>query len=263
MKALLDRDESRALDRAAIAAGVPGLVLMENAGRGATDVLCERMRGELRRPLIVGGLGQNGGDAWVLARHLCVRGVRAEVAILGDASKVSGDARTNLDALRGLGVDVREIGEHDLDALDAMSARATVIVDGIFGTGLDRGIDGFRAEAIRRLAAADAPRLALDLPSGIDADTGDVLGVALPAVLTATFAAHKRGLHQHPGVAHAGEIVCVDIGVPPPPITTSSLLERSDLASLVPPRASDAHKGSAGHVVVFAGSPGRTGAALL
>lgn len=269
MKALLGRDESRAIDAAAISAGVPGLVLMENAGRGAADVLASRMAGErLRAPLVVGGLGQNGGDAWVLARHLLVRGIRAEVALLGDPAKVTGDARTNLDALRGLGVDVQVLGAGELDRLEAMAARASVIVDGIFGTGLDRAIEGFRADAIARLARAVAPSFALDLPSGIDADTGAVLGVVLPAAITATFAAHKRGLHQHPGVDHAGDVVCVDIGVPAPSARagTSSqavLLERGDLAALVPPRARDAHKGSAGHVAVFAGSPGRTGAALL
>lgn len=251
------------MDARAIAAGVPGRVLMENAGRGATDVLFARMRDRLARPLVVGGRGQNGGDAWVVARHLFARGVRSDVVLLGDPAKVPGDARTNLDALRGLGVDVRAIGEGDLDALEAVAARASVIVDGVFGTGLDRAIEGFRADALRRLAASGVPSLALDLPSGVDADTGAVLGVVLPARVTVTFGVHKRGLHQHPGVDHAGEVVLADIGVPPPASAGAALLETADLARLVAPRAPDAHKGSAGHVAIFAGSPGRTGAALL
>ncbi|AKF06621.1 bifunctional ADP-dependent NAD(P)H-hydrate dehydratase/NAD(P)H-hydrate epimerase [Sandaracinus amylolyticus] len=263
MLPLVGRDESRAIDAKAIAAGVPGLVLMENAGRGATDVLCARFADRLRRPLVVGGLGQNGGDAWVVARHLLVRGVCAECVVLGDPAKVAGDARVNLDALRGLGVDVRAVAESDLEHLESLAARASVIVDGLFGTGLDRVIDGFRADAIQRLAATEVPSFALDLPSGLDAQTGAVLGVVLPARVTATFAAHKRGLHQHPGVDHAGDVVLVDIGVPAPRDARASLLERFDLARLVPRRAADAHKGSAGHVAIFAGSPGRTGAALL
>ncbi len=263
MRALLDRAEARAVDGHAVLCGVPSIVLMENAARGACDLLCAHMGERLQRPLVVGGLGQNGGDAWALARHLLVRGVRPELAILGERSSVHGDARVQLDALSGLGVAVRDIHEANLDVLDSLAARASVMIDGVFGTGLDRPIEGFRAEAIRRLIASDVPSFALDVPSGIDADTGMVLGIAWPAKMTATFAAHKRGLHQFPGAQLAGEVICVDIGVPSPKDTKSRLLEPSDLRMLVPPRAIDAHKGSAGHVIVFAGSPGRTGAALL
>jgi NAD(P)H-hydrate epimerase len=236
---------------------------MENAARGACDLLCAHLGDRLQRPLVVGGLGQNGGDAWALARHLLVRGIQPELAILGERSSVRGDARIQLDALMGLGLTIREIAATNVDELDAMGARASVMIDGVFGTGLDRTIDGFRAEAIRRLAALDAPSFALDLPSGLDADTGAVLGIAWPAKMTATFAAHKRGLHQFPGAGLAGTVICVDIGVPSPQNTKTQVLEREDLGSFVKPRAIDAHKGSAGHVIVFAGSPGRTGAALL
>lgn len=263
MKALVDRAEARAVDAHAVARGVPSIVLMENAARGACDVLCTRMGDRLARPLIVGGLGQNGGDAWALARHLLVRGFQPELVILGPCSSVRGDARVQLDMLSGLGLVPREIGEANLGELDSLAARATVIVDGVFGTGLDRPIEGFRADAMGVLTRSGIPSFALDLPSGLDADTGAVLGAVWPATLTATFAAHKRGLHQFPGVGFAGEVICVDIGVPAPKATSSQLLEAADLALLVTPRPMDAHKGSAGHVIVFAGSPGRTGAALL
>jgi NAD(P)H-hydrate epimerase len=260
---LVGRDQARAIDARAIGSGIPGLLLMENAGRGAAELLLSRMRERAARPLIVGGLGQNGGDAWVVARHLAIAGVRAEVLLLGDPARVSGDARTMLDALAALGIAVTPIAEGGLERLAGAAASARVIVDGIFGTGLDRPVEGFRAEAIRLLAAAGVPCFALDLPSGLDADTGRPLGIALPAALTATFAAHKRGLHQHPGAALAGEVVLVPIGIPAPSGGSGLLLERSDPARLVPPRAADAHKGTAGRVLVIAGSPGRTGAALL
>jgi NAD(P)H-hydrate epimerase len=259
MTPLLSREESRAIDGAAIAAGVSSLLLMENAGRGATDVLCAKAPDRVARPLVVGGLGQNGGDAWVVARQLLVRGIRADVLVVGDPAKIAGDARTTFDAMRGVGLDARAI-----DAASALdTSRATVLVDGVFGTGLDRPVDGLRAEILRALASSGVPSFALDLPSGLDADTGQPLGAVLPAFATATFAAHKRGLHQHPGVDLAGDVSLVHIGVPAPASGRASLLERGDLARLLPRRARDAHKGTAGHVLVLAGSPGRTGAALL
>jgi NAD(P)H-hydrate epimerase len=138
-----------------------------------------------------------------------------------------------------------------------------VLVDGVFGTGLERPIEGGRAEALARLATCGVPSFALDLPSGVDADEGTVLGVAWPASVTATFGAHKRGLHQHPGAALAGEVVVVSLGVPVPSPSRTVLLEASDLVPWVPARAAHTHKGMAGHVTVFGGSPGRTGAALL
>jgi hydroxyethylthiazole kinase-like uncharacterized protein yjeF len=258
---LLSREEVRAIDARAIDAGVPGIVLMENAGRGAAELLLERLRGRLSRPLILGGTGQNGGDAWVVARHLAIRGITSDVFLVGDPAKVSGDARTSLRALEAIGIAPRVVDRGALEPREI--AVASVIVDGIFGTGLDRPVDGKRADLIARLAASEVPSFALDLPSGLDADSGQPLGAVLPAVVTATFAAHKRGLHQHPGVELSGEVVCVHIGVPPPRAGPASLLEVRDLAALVPLRRADAHKGSAGHVLVFAGAPGRTGAALL
>jgi NAD(P)H-hydrate epimerase len=150
--------------------------------------------------------------------------------------------------------------------LDALLREATLIVDGLFGTGLDRPITGEAADAIARMnASADSTArvcVALDIPSGIDADSGNVLGVAVRAALTITFAAHKRGLHQHPGADHAGELSLVSIGVPAAR-ATDGVIEARDVASWLPPRAADTHKGRGGHVLIVAGAPGHTGAALL
>jgi hydroxyethylthiazole kinase-like uncharacterized protein yjeF len=262
VKPLLDRDGARAHDARVIAAGVPGLVLMENAGRGAADLVIERMRDHLARPVVVGGTGQNGGDAWVIARRLVTRGIAPRVFLAGSRASVRGDADVMLRALAAVGLDAAEIGEGGIAPLEHALSDATLIVDGLFGTGLDRAIDGWRAALIERLNARALPAFAIDLPSGVDADTGGVLGVAIDATLTATFAAHKRGLWQVPARAKAGDIVCLDIGVPAP-AARDLWLELSDAARWLPARAIHAHKGSAGHVLVVAGSAGKTGAALL
>ncbi len=257
--ALLTREASRAIDRAAIDAGVPGVILMENAGRGAADALLARFGDRLGRVVIVGGTGQNGGDAWVIARRLIAHGVRSRAWLAGARDRVEGDARINLRALEAVGGAAEELGEGG--AAEALEG-ATLIVDGLFGTGLDRPIEGWRRALVEAMAASDAPVVALDLPSGIDADTGAVLGAVAPAAMTVTFAAHKRGLWQGAGRAAAGDVVCVDIGVPPPP-AHDRLLSLSDAARGLPARRWDAHKGTAGHVLVLGGSAGKTGAARL
>ncbi len=265
MTPLYTREAARSLDRHAIASlGLSSAVLMENAGAGATAALVARFPERLARVCVVGGPGQNGGDAWVVARHLFLRGLHPSCFCIATAEKVRGDARTNLDALCALGVPVTFIAsEAALPALDAALRDATLCVDGLYGTGLDRPVAGLPAEVVARLNAAAAPTVALDLPSGIDADSGAVLGVAVRAALTVTFAAHKLGLHQHPGVDCAGEVFVAPIGAPVPVDVPAQCVDRRDVASLVPVRAADAHKGTAGHVVLFAGSSGHTGAAVL
>jgi ADP-dependent NAD(P)H-hydrate dehydratase / NAD(P)H-hydrate epimerase len=259
---LLSRAEVRALDAAAVATlGVPSLVLMENAGAQAAAALRARFGGQLDQVLVLGGVGQNGGDAWVVARHLRVHGLSPRCVLVGDRAKVKGDARTNLSALEALGCAVTSLASEE--PLAALLASASLIVDGLFGTGLDRPLAGLALAVVRAINAADKPVLALDLPSGVDADTGQELGAAVRAQLTVTFAAHKPGLYQHPGAALAGEIVCAQIGVPVASDGKAALIEAEDVAALLPARAADAHKGTHGHVLVIAGSAGKTGAAFL
>ncbi|MET0387119.1 MAG: NAD(P)H-hydrate dehydratase [Polyangiales bacterium] len=261
---LLSREAVRAVDADAVARlGVASCILMENAGRGAFDQLREHYPTALDDVLIIGGVGQNGGDAWVVARHLILHGHRPRCVLVGDRAKVAGDALPNLISLERLNGAVLSIGNGNLAELEPLLRSARVIVDGLFGTGLDRPVSGLYATVIERINAADAPRIALDIPSGIDADSGKVLGVAIKAALTVTFAAHKRGLHQHPGAAHVGELVCVGIGVPVPGSSDYAVIEASDVAAALPLRAADTHKGRGGHVLVIAGAPGRTGAAVL
>jgi ADP-dependent NAD(P)H-hydrate dehydratase / NAD(P)H-hydrate epimerase len=266
---LLSREAVRALDADAVAQlGIPSCILMENAGRGALEEIARRYPDRLARCVIIGGVGQNGGDGWVIARHLLLLGHKPRCFLIGARDKVRGDAAPNLHALEQLLGHVTCVS--DARELDGALADASLIIDAMFGTGLDRPVQGLSAAVIERINRAQAPRVALDIPSGIDANSGSVLGIAVSAQLTLTFAAHKRGLHQHPGAAHAGELVLVSIGVPGHGPTGFDLqapeyaaVEGADVGALLPLRAADTHKGRGGHVLVVAGAPGRTGAAVL
>lgn len=272
MTPVLSRLQVREFDAHAIrACGVPGILLMENAGRGATDVLERELfagnaRG--RRAVIVCGTGNNGGDGLVIARHLAVRGGAPVVFLTGEAHQVSGDARTQLDAWLGIGGAVCEMapGRALTPLIDAMKD-ADVVVDALFGTGLDRAIDGWFADVIEATNGCRAPRLAVDLPSGLDADTGAALGAAIHARLTATFAFPKLGLLTPNGARLAGRVHVVDIGVPGALVadadSAAKVLHEGDIARWIEPRSPGAHKTSAGHVVVVAGSLGKVGAPQL
>jgi len=261
---LFTREESRDIDRVAIEElGVVSLVLMENAGRGASDTICEVFDDRLDRVVLVGGPGQNGGDAWVIARRLTLLGHAPLAVLVGDAKRLRGDAQTNWVLLGKLGVETIEISADEAKSLGTHLGDATLIVDGLFGTGLDRPVTGGYADAIAAMEAAPTPVVSLDLPSGLDANTGAILGVAPGAALTVTFAGQKRGLHQYPGVEHAGDVRVVDIGIPTRGSSGASLWTEDDLGALIAPRAEDAHKGTNGHLLVVGGAPGKTGAAVL
>jgi ADP-dependent NAD(P)H-hydrate dehydratase / NAD(P)H-hydrate epimerase len=262
MRPLFSREESRDFDRHAIEGlRVPGLVLMENAGRGAAEAILDRFPRSLELVVVVGGPGQNGGDAWVVARHLLAAGVPVVSFSAAPAERIEGDARVNFDALVAMGEAPRPL--EGLEALEAVLTRATLVVEGIFGTGLTRPVEGKARAILEIVDAVDAPLVSLDLPSGVDADTGQVLGFAPRADLTVTFLGEKRGLHQYPGRGLAGEIVVAELGVPPRARTTASLLEAWDLCEKLPSRAGDSHKGTSGHVALYAGSPEKPGASLL
>jgi hydroxyethylthiazole kinase-like uncharacterized protein yjeF len=272
MTPVLSRAQMRAFDTHAIAqCSVPGLLLMENAGRGATDVLVRELcDGDARgaRPVIVCGAGNNGGDGLVVARHLLVRGASPTLFFAGDADKMAHDARANFEAWRGIGGEVHWLPPGaTLSTLDRALAADQIVVDALFGTGLDRPVEGWLANVIQSMNASRGPRFAVDLPSGLDADTGAALGVAVEAKVTATFAHCKLGLLTPNGASLAGRVHVVDIGVPAALVGHAGVpaqqLEASDVAALVARRPPGAHKTSAGHVAVVAGSTGRIGAPQL
>jgi hydroxyethylthiazole kinase-like uncharacterized protein yjeF len=274
VKPVLTREQMRAFDRDAIEAGrVPSLVLMENAGRGATEVLVQMLAGTpggvaRARVVVVCGSGNNGGDGLVVARRLLTLGSRPRVVLCASRQRLKGDALANADAYLGLGGNLVEAtDEGALAPVDQELDAADLIVDALLGTGLDRDVSGLLAAVIHRINEAAAPVVALDIPSGLDANTGSVLGVAVRCAATVTFAQLKCGLLSTVAAAHAGRLHVVDIGVPPERVervgSRAWLVEESDVRRWLAPRPLTAHKGSAGRVVAFAGSLGKTGAALL
>jgi len=270
---VLSREQIREFDRHAIeSCRVPSVVLMENAGRNAAAVVLEHASGKTpSRVLVVAGLGNNGGDGFVVARHALVAGASVEVWLAGDPERLRGDAKANHDAWSGLGGRVSRVedaaGVDALAAALAQLASEDVIVDALLGTGLDRPVEGLLADVISAVNAARAEIVSLDVPSGLDANTGAALGVCVRAKKTVTFAHPKLGLLTPVGSALAGELRVVDIGVPGElerEVGASAYcVDGADVAGWLTPRSRAAHKGNAGHVFALAGSPGKTGAALL
>jgi NAD(P)H-hydrate epimerase len=258
--------EMRALDARAIATlGIPGIRLMEQAGAGAADAIarmCAPIRG--KRVSILCGKGNNGGDGFVVARRLRAKGARVQAILVARRDDVGGDARAALSRFRGR---VDEIGvEADLNRFARDLGRAHVVVDALLGTGLTGPARGLMARAIELINAAERPVVSLDLPSGLGSDTGALLGPTVQASLTTTFAGYKRSLLLHPGAACAGRVVVIDLGIPPDEVArgiATFLLEQGDARAHFPRRTPDAHKGSYGHLLVVAGSLGKTGAAAL
>ena len=269
---LVSAEQMRTLDRLTIERyGVPGHVLMERAGSGATRALLELfpyMRRKGRRALICAGRGNNGGDGLVMARLLRRRGVRTEVVLLGRHADVSGDAARNLRAYtRGRSAVCEVTESNELGVLATRLAHTDIVIDAIFGTGLNSEIRGVHAEAIELINAAGVPVFAVDIPSGLQTDTGVPLGTAIQAEATATFGFVKLGQVLYPGVGFCGKLVVVDIGLAPEAVKahapTAALLEGNAVGGFVPLRERDAHKGDNGHLLVLAGSFGKTGAAQL
>jgi NAD(P)H-hydrate epimerase len=263
-------EEMRRLDRRAIAElAIPGATLMENAGRGAAEAIAAALpalgaprRGA--RVVIVCGKGGNGGDGFVVARWLARRGAAPSVVLACAPGDVGGDARLKLEALRPAGIRPRRF--EDDRAIGALLGRAHVVVDALLGTGSRGAPGGEVARVIELINASGRPVVALDIPSGLPADGGAPAGVAVRAAMTLTFAGLKRGLLAAPGDELAGRVSVIPIGVPEAEVArgvTTFLLEARDVAPHFPPRARAAHKGTYGHLLLVAGSPGKTGAAAL
>jgi NAD(P)H-hydrate epimerase len=271
---LATAEEMRRADRRATERyGVPSLLLMENAGRGAADAI-ERVLGAVagRRVAVVCGKGNNGGDGFVVARHLLGRGARISAWLVGRADEVRGDARVNLDALQRSGEAVAEAPEFGGDAFGRLAAEvraADIVVDAVLGTGVRGPATGPAAAAIEAINAAGAagrPVCSLDLPSGLPSDGEAPAGPVARATMTVTFGLPKLGLALPAGLAHAGRLEIADLGVPRAWLAEgipAGLLEATDARAALPLRPHDAHKGRYGHLLVVAGSVGKTGAAVL
>lgn len=273
MLPVFSADEMRRLDRRAIQEfGIPGARLMENAGRGAADAIAEllsRRRGRAQgargaRVVLLCGKGGNGGDGFVAARWLARRGARPRVLLACPPGEIGGDAAAKLAELQRSGI--RPDVVSDPDKLAATLADADLVVDALLGTGA-RGVPtGIVAHLIELVNASGRPVVALDVPSGLSADGAPPAGPVVRATMTVTFAGLKRGLVTGSGLELAGTVRVAPIGAPADEVgrgVLTFLLEREDVFRHFPRRPRAAHKGTYGHLLLVAGSVGKTGAAVL
>lgn len=250
----------REIDAAAIRAlGIGGLGLMKRAGAAAYGTLRRRWP-SARRLCVICGIGNNGGDGYIVARLAQEDGLEVEVLTLGDPEKLWGDALAAAQTFKSAG------GRDQPFTAEAL-ADADLIVDAIVGTGLDRPLTGDWADAVLAINASDKPILAIDVPSGLHAGTGTILGCAVKATATVTFIAYKSGLFTGTAPAIVGELELAGLGVPDSAFegveVGARLVERQAVAAALRPRRRDAHKGNFGHVLVIGGDQGMGGAARM
>lgn len=268
---IVNAAQMRELDRAAIEhAGIPGIELMEHAGRGTADYILRTFPRVAQGPVaVLCGVGNNGGDGFVIARCLHNAGAAVCAVLTGAGDRVRGDARISFEAFRSTGGRILEIAaEKKLHLLKAELEGATLIVDALLGTGLSKDVTGLCANVISLVnSVSQAPVVAVDIPSGVDATTGRVCGCAVRAHSTCTFCLPKYGHVLYPGADCTGTLSVIDIGIPDRLVADAqlpgNLQDMSDFESALPARAPDTHKGDFGHVLLLAGSIGRTGAAVL
>jgi NAD(P)H-hydrate epimerase len=250
-------DDMRAMDRYAVEQlGIPEAILMENAGLAAASVLSREIGVRNRSIAIFCGGGNNGGDGFVVARKIHADGGAAKVYLLGDPEQFRGAARTNLEILAKLPVEVQPV--KSLKQIDVLHSHA--IVDAIFGTGLDRNVSGLHRDVIALINASGKKVLSLDIPSGVNGDTGRIMGVAVRADYTVTFGLPKIGVMLYPGYEYCGELYVCRISFPPSLYDRDEMKIQINRPAMTPPRAKYGHKGSMGKVLFIAGAAGYFGA---
>ncbi|MCM0082338.1 NAD(P)H-hydrate dehydratase [Geomonas sp. Red32] len=244
--------------------GIPGVTLMENAGKGCADAIDEAYGpGAGKTVLIVAGKGNNGGDGFVISRLLSERGWNAPVLLLAATDSVTGDAAVNLNRLEMGRVVFAPDG---IGAHRGLFSRADVIVDALLGTGVKSEVTGIYGEAIDAINESGVPVVAVDIPSGVDAGNGRILGRAVRADITVSFALAKLGNVLYPGAQCGGRLLVREIGMPGQVVAEAegyNFINAAATASLMRPRPLTSHKGSNGHCLVVAGSSGKTGAAAM
>nr|NJM01286.1 NAD(P)H-hydrate dehydratase [Desulfobacula sp.] len=272
---LVTANEMQEMDQKAIHSfGIPGLVLMENAGRGAVRVLLPALKGKsIRNIAVLAGRGNNGGDGFVMARYLLEKGYGITVFLLAPKEAVKGDALAQMQLFEKLcdrSSDASLVEIRDEAGLKTNRSRLLhhdLFIDAVLGTGLNSDLRGLIRDAVELMNSSGKPVFSVDIPSGLNADTGKPMGAAVKAFATATFAFAKAGHILYPGNLHTGELSIIDIGIPNfiarEKNIQLSLIERAEIAALFPSREFNSHKGSFGHLLVIAGSTGKTGAAAL
>jgi NAD(P)H-hydrate epimerase len=266
---LVTAEQMQAIDRNAIEAlGIPGAVLMENAGRAAAREIQAEFRALFPGSvLVLAGAGNNGGDGYVIARILGDAGWRVRTLILAEPGRICGDAALMLQILQRLNAEVRFVSAVTQLGEEFTAAAPVLIVDALLGTGLSAEVSGLYREAIDLINRDPSRVVAVDIPSGVQGSDGRVMGLAVRADLTLSFDSGKIGQASRPGADFVGELRVLDIGIPrsnrPTATISCDLLDSPAAKELLPARANTGHKGSFGHLGVVAGSAGMTGAAAL
>lgn len=263
-------EQMRQIERIAIEEmGIPGIVLIENAGIQVVRVMRERFQDLAeKKVLIVCGKGNNGGAGFVAARHLFNSGIEVRVTLMAEKPQLKGEARMNFDIAEKMNIPIIEITANEqIPALRNLLQQADVVIDAILGTGLMDAVQGFYKNVIEAINKVHKPIVAVDIPSGISADNGMVPGNCICADVTVTFTVPKRGLVLYPAANYVGELHVVDIGIPKRLVHDAPfevhLLRAEDVCRSFLPRRPNTHKETYGHVLVIAGSPGKSGSAYL
>jgi hydroxyethylthiazole kinase-like uncharacterized protein yjeF len=269
LQKVVTASEMQAIDRAAIEEfGIPGLVLMENAGLAAASLIHENVPDLLeKKVVIVCGKGNNGGDGFVIARHLFIDGVQVDILLVGKRRQLKSDARVNADSAFKMGIPIHEITEKNLQTQSHLLRHCHIIVDALFGTGLSKPAGGLYEKVIKKINASGKYVVAVDIPSGVDSDSGHLIGPHIKADITAALALLKRSHLLFPAAESMGEVQILDISIPPAAVERQNIpvawMEFEDVQSLLSKRPANTHKGDYGHALVVAGSKGKGGAAGL
>lgn len=267
---LVTGHEMKLLDQQAIEAfGIPGIVLMENAGIRVVEAINHYFQGQIlgKRIYIFAGKGNNGGDGLVIARHLANFGADVKVFLACKPEELKGDARINYDIVRHLALNIYTIDtDKDMQRADIALTYADLIVDALFGTGFRGSASGMMADLINLINDSGKPVLAVDIPSGLEADTGQIYGPCVKADVTVTFGYPKLGLCLEPGAQYVGRLWLADISLPAnlkDATVKNHLITQEQVVQWLPMREAGGHKGTFGHVLVIGGSEGMSGAVYL
>lgn len=260
----------RSIDEAAtVQYNIPGIILMENAALSVVEVIVDKVKA-LKQPkvIVIAGKGNNGGDGFCIARHLYQKNIDVVILFVGDTQNITGDALINYKIVCSIGIPIHIVNSNDaLSKAQMLLSQSDITVDALIGTGLHAGTYGLVKDTIDRVNTYSQYILAVDIPSGVNSETGQVETSAVKANMTVTFALIKQGLLLYPGCEYVGELVCKDIGIPARLIETMNIKSNTitdfDVAKLLPKRVPRSNKGTYGKLMVIAGSDEMTGAPIL
>ena len=269
MKKISTAKEMQSVDAFAInECEIPGIVLMENAGIRCLDIIQKRFPDFLQRKItVIAGKGNNGGDGFVIARHFFNMGAKVQVILIGKLGSLKDDAHINAKAAENIGVPIKEISESNIKSCRHILNHSQLIIDAIFGTGLNKAASGIYEQVFEIVNKSEKPIVSIDIPSGIDSDSGQFIGPMINANITIALALYKRSHLLFPAAEAMGTLELADISIPVKAVNFVSinvnLLEEEDIRTQFKDRNANSHKGTYGHVLLVAGSTGKSGAGGL